>query len=89
MYEAKPKGCDHCNHTGFYGRLAIYEVAVVTKTIQELIVKKASEKEIKDCAIREGFMQMRDYGLHKVIEGETTLEEVVSVTTSDMAMVEG
>lgn len=88
VFEAKPRGCDHCNHTGFYGRLAIYEVAVVTKTIQDLIVKRASEKDIKDQAIKEGFMQMRDYGLHKVLEGETTLEEVVSVTTSDMVMVQ-
>lgn len=88
VFEAKPRGCDHCNHTGFYGRSAIYEVAVVTKHIQDLIVKRASEKDIKDQALKEGFMQMRDYGLHKVIEGETTLEEVVSVTTSDMAMVE-
>lgn len=87
-YEAKPRGCDHCNHTGFYGRLAIYEVAVVTKRIQDLIVKRASEAELKEMAIKEGFMQMRDYGLHKVLEGETTLEEVVSVTTSDMAVVD-
>jgi type II secretory ATPase GspE/PulE/Tfp pilus assembly ATPase PilB-like protein len=88
VYEPRPRGCDHCNHTGFYGRLAIYEVAVMTKAIQDMIVKRASEKEIKDQAIKEGFIQMRDYGLHKVVEGETTLEEVVSVTTSDMAMVE-
>jgi general secretion pathway protein E len=88
VYEAKPRGCDHCNHTGFYGRLAIYEVAVVTKGIQDLIVKRASEKELKEQALKEGFIQMRDYGLHKVLEGETTLEEVVSVTTSDMVMVE-
>ncbi len=88
IYEPKPRGCDHCNHTGFYGRLAIYEVAVVTKAMQDLIVKRASEKELKEKAMAEGFIQMRDYGLHKVLEGETTLEEVVSVTTSDMVMVE-
>ncbi len=87
-YEPRPRGCDHCNHTGFHGRLAIYEICVVTKNIQDLIVKKASEQEIKDQAIKEGFMPMRDYGLYKVMEGETTLEEVVSVTTADMAMVE-
>lgn len=88
VYEPKTRGCDHCNHTGFYGRLAIYEVAVVTKGLQDLIVKRASEKDLKEYAIKEGFIQMRDYGLHKVLEGETTLEEVVSVTTSDMVIEE-
>jgi type II secretory ATPase GspE/PulE/Tfp pilus assembly ATPase PilB-like protein len=88
IYEAKHRGCDHCSHTGFFGRLAIYEVCVATKAIQDLIVRKASEQQIKDQAMKEGFMPMRDYGLHKVLEGETTLEEVVSVTTSDMVMVE-
>lgn len=89
VWDAKPRGCDHCNKTGYYGRLAIYEIAVVTRTIQDLIVHKASEKAIREQAIKEGFMQMRDYGLHKALEGETTLEEVVSVTTSDMVVVEG
>jgi type II secretory ATPase GspE/PulE/Tfp pilus assembly ATPase PilB-like protein len=89
VYEPRPKGCDHCHHTGFYGRSAIYEICVVTKNVSDLIVKKASESDIRNQALKEGFMPMRDYGLHKVLQGETTMEEVVSVTTVDMAMVEG
>ena len=82
----KHKGCDSCNHTGFYGRIAIYEVVVVSKAIEDLIVRRAAEASIKDLAIREGFIPMRDYGFYKVLEGETTVEEVISVTATDMTL---
>jgi type II secretory ATPase GspE/PulE/Tfp pilus assembly ATPase PilB-like protein len=86
VWEPKHKGCDHCNHTGFYGRFAIYEIAVITKEIAELVTRRASEAEIRNVAIGQGFMPMRDYGLHKVLSGDTSLEEVMSVTMMDMAM---
>jgi type II secretory ATPase GspE/PulE/Tfp pilus assembly ATPase PilB-like protein len=88
MYEPKPRGCDHCHHTGFLGRLAIYEICVVTKNIADMITARASEADVRAQALKEGFMPMRDYGLHKILQGDTTLEEVVSVTTTDMAMIQ-
>jgi type II secretory ATPase GspE/PulE/Tfp pilus assembly ATPase PilB-like protein len=86
VFMPRHKGCDSCNHTGFYGRIAIYEVVVVSKAIEDLIVRRAAEATIKDLAIREGFIPMRDYGFHKVLEGETTVEEVISVTATDMTL---
>lgn len=86
VYTAKHKGCDACNHTGFYGRIAIYEVVVVSKSIEDLIVRRAAEAKIKEEAIREGFIPMRDYGFWKVLEGETTVEEVISVTANEMTL---
>jgi general secretion pathway protein E len=86
VYMPRHKGCDSCNHTGFYGRIAIYEVVVVSKAIEDLIVRRAAEATIKDLAIKEGFIPMRDYGFHKVLEGETTVEEVISVTATDMTL---
>jgi type II secretory ATPase GspE/PulE/Tfp pilus assembly ATPase PilB-like protein len=86
VYKAKPKGCDSCNHTGFYGRIAIYEVVVVSKAIEDLIVRRSAEATLKELAIREGFIPMRDYGFHKVLQGETTVEEVISVTAIDMTL---
>jgi type II secretory ATPase GspE/PulE/Tfp pilus assembly ATPase PilB-like protein len=86
VWVPKHKGCDSCNHTGFYGRIAIYEVVVVSKAIEDLIVRRAAEATIKDLAIREGFIPMRDYGFWKVLEGETTVEEVISVTATDMTL---
>lgn len=88
IYMINEKGCDHCGHTGVFGRLAIYEIAVLTQSVQDLIVKRATEQEIRDAAKREGFLPMRQYGFMKVLEGETSIEEVISVTTMDLKMVE-
>jgi type II secretory ATPase GspE/PulE/Tfp pilus assembly ATPase PilB-like protein len=85
-YSAKPRGCDHCNHAGYIGRLAIYEVCVVSKEIEDLIVKRASEAHLKEMAARQGFITMREYGIYKVFEGETTMEEVISATAADMTL---
>ena len=85
-YSANPVGCDRCHHTGFNGRLAIYEICVLSKQIQDLIVRRATEGEILKQAISEGFIDMRDYGYWKVMEGETTLEEVLSATTTEFEM---
>jgi len=81
-YEAV--GCDHCRHTGFSGRLAIFELVLLTNPMQELIAHGADAGKIKAQAVRDGYLPMRDYGWHKVMKGDTTIEEVVSVTSSDL-----
>ncbi len=88
IYAINTKGCDACGHTGVFGRLSIYEIAVLTEKIQDMIVKHASESDIRDAAIAEGFMPMRQYGFHKCSEGETSIEEVISVTTMHLKMAE-
>jgi type II secretory ATPase GspE/PulE/Tfp pilus assembly ATPase PilB-like protein len=80
-YQAREGGCDHCGHSGFFGRLAIYEICVLTKAIQDLVIKRANAADIYEQAISEGFIDMRLYGFHKVMQGETTLHEIVSATT--------
>jgi general secretion pathway protein E/type IV pilus assembly protein PilB len=77
-------GCDHCRHTGFSGRLAIYELVLLTTELQELIAHGAPASEIKALAFKEGYVLMREYGWHKVLQGDTTIEEVISVTSSDL-----
>ena len=88
IYMINERGCDHCSHTGVLGRLAIYEIAVLTQGVQDLVVKRATESDIRAKAIEEGFIPMRQYGFKKVLDGETSIEEVISVTTMDMKMVE-
>jgi len=56
----------------------------VTPSIEELIVKGASSAEIKSKAIEEGFIPMREYGWHKVMNGDTTVEEVLAATTVEL-----
>ncbi len=80
-----PGSCDRCRGTGFAGRLAIYEVALVTDAMQDLIAHGAPAAKIRDQAILDGYVPMRTYGWHKALQGETTIEEVISVTATDHA----
>ena len=75
-------GCQYCRGTGYRGRLALYELVVVTGAMEELIVSRASSKELQKQALRDGYVPMRDYGFKKALEGHTSLDEVLSVTTS-------
>lgn len=76
-------GCDRCRNTGFSGRLAIYEVAVIGGEMQEMIAHGASSPEIRARAVQDGYVPMRGYGWYKVMQGLTTIEEVISVTATD------
>lgn len=79
-----PGGCDRCRGTGFSGRLAIYEVVLLTPAMQELVAHGALAPKMRDQALRDGYVPMRTYGWHKVMQGLTTIEEVISVTSSDI-----
>lgn len=81
VYQAK--GCDRCRNTGFSGRMAIYEVVVVGNKMEQLISHSARLKELKAQAIKDGYVPMREYGWIKVFKGQTTVEEVISVTSTD------
>lgn len=84
-YGANPGGCDKCRHTGFSGRFAIYEVALLTEAMQDLIIKGVNGNVLKEQAVKDGYVPMRDYGWYKVMTGMTTVEEVVSATAVDLA----
>lgn len=79
----KGEGCNTCNHTGYKGRVALYEVMPVKEEIKELILQGASALDIKKAAIRLGMKTLRMSGLSKVKEGLTSLEEVVGTTFAD------
>ncbi|MFT3990101.1 MAG: GspE/PulE family protein [Luteolibacter sp.] len=79
-----PRGCDRCRHTGFSGRLAIYEVIVLSQALQEMVAHSAPANEMRTQALKDGYVPMRTYGWHKVLQGETTIEEVISVTSTDL-----
>src|SRR3954470_21310211 len=81
-------GCDNCRHTGYRGRMAIYEICVVSEPLKRLIMQKVDGGELKQCAIREGMNTLRQDGWRRVVEGKTTIEEVVRVTQTDEMMAE-
>jgi type IV pilus assembly protein PilB len=76
----KGKGCPTCNFTGMKGRIAIYEVMPITQEIRDLILRNAPSAEIREVARQQGMKTLRESGLMKVIEGTTTMEEVLRVT---------
>ncbi len=75
----RPKGCIHCNNTGYRGRKAIYELLVVTEEIQKMILNRASAREIEMQAIAEGMVTLRQDAYKKVKQGITSIEEIVRV----------
>jgi type IV pilus assembly protein PilB len=77
----KGKGCSMCGNTGYHGRAGLYEIMPITQTIQELIIAKAAPFTIKEKAVSEGMLTLRDVGLEKLKAGLTTVEEVLGATT--------
>ncbi|GAB6156863.1 GspE/PulE family protein [Desulfotomaculum varum] len=75
----KPRGCMRCSNTGYRGRTGIYELLFVSETIQRLTLARASAREIKQAAMAEGMVTLRQDGLLKVKQGITSLEEVLRV----------
>jgi type IV pilus assembly protein PilB len=78
----KGKGCQTCNFTGMKGRVAIYEVMPVTEELRTIILKGGQTAEIREMAQSQGMKTLRQAGLLKVLEGTTTVEEVLRVTLS-------
>ena len=76
----KGKGCQGCNFTGMKGRIAIYEVMPVNEEIRDLILHAAPAAELDAAARRAGMKTLRQAGLMKVLEGTTTVDEVLRVT---------
>ena len=76
----KGPGCDQCNSRGMKGRVGLYEVLEITDDIRELVLVGASALEIKRKAIEQGMISLRRSGLRKVMDGVTTIEEVVKET---------
>ncbi|MFZ2225868.1 MAG: GspE/PulE family protein [Candidatus Moraniibacteriota bacterium] len=76
----KPNGCEKCNHIGYKGRTTISEVFLLSREIQEAVMRGAITSELNQKAIEEGMLSMAQDGILKVLEGETTLEEVERVT---------
>jgi type II secretory ATPase GspE/PulE/Tfp pilus assembly ATPase PilB-like protein len=75
----KGKGCAECGNTGYYGRVAVFEVLPVSEKISRLILERASSADIEHVAREEGMVTMKQDGYMKVVEGVTSVEEVLRV----------
>ena len=77
----KSVGCDQCNHTGYRGRIGIYEVMKVTEKLRRLIATRVPEDQIREAALGGGMISLGEDGLAKVKSGITTPEELLRVVT--------
>ncbi len=77
VYE--PKGCIACSNTGYKGRQGVFEFLQITNEMKQLILKRSGVQEIKDLAISQGMHTLRQEGIDKILEGSTSVEEVLRV----------
>ncbi len=76
----RPVGCDSCRGKGFKGRVGVYEVMPITEEMQRVIMNNGTEVDIMNMAYKEGMVDLRRAGLLKVMQGLTSLEEVIAHT---------
>ncbi|MEM9262917.1 MAG: type II secretion system protein GspE, partial [Pseudomonadota bacterium] len=79
-----PKGCGRCGHSGYEGRLGVYELITVSQNVRELIHNEKGETELANAAFADPQSQtLAQCGFSHVIEGTTSLEEVLRVVRQD------
>lgn len=74
----REKGCEKCGDLGFKGRIAIHEILPIDREVDEMISAGATRKELFKYARQHGMVPLAEDGLHKVLEGSTSIEELVS-----------
>ncbi len=81
LWKAHEDGCENCNHNGYKGRIGIYEVMDSSPSIQKSIVSNTTSEELENLAEKNGMVSMKIDGFIKALRGQTTLEEVMRVTS--------
>jgi type IV pilus assembly protein PilB len=76
----RKRGCPRCGQTGYKGRIGIYQLLVMSETLEALAAAKATREELERAALEEGMKTLWDDGLAKVASGLTSLEELARVT---------
>lgn len=78
------RGCMDCNHTGYKGRTAIFEILLLSERLRQMIIEGKSTSTIRETACEEGMVGLRERGLRLIFEGITTIEEIVKETIQTM-----
>lgn len=76
-------GCDKCHGSGYRGRIGIFELLSMSDSIREKLQANNDAAAIRKTAVKEGMVPLRDFGINRVLKGETTLEEVLRVTQEE------
>jgi general secretion pathway protein E/type IV pilus assembly protein PilB len=81
----KGSGCRSCRQSGYRGRMGIYELMVTGDTIRDMCVQRVNAAVIRNQALKEGMITLRQDGWRKVLQGKTTMDEVARVTAGDIS----
>ncbi len=79
----KGAGCDHCNNTGYKGRIALFELMLLNDTIRDMVLGNASTDELREEARRNGMVPLREFGIAMAADGITTLDEIIRETVQE------
>jgi type IV pilus assembly protein PilB len=82
VWKARKDGCTNCGHSGYKGRIGLFEVLDMSDTLQRLIVGKKAVSKIEQTAVHEGMVTMKTDGLIKALRGLTTIDEILRVISS-------
>lgn len=81
LWKAHDEGCESCGHSGYKGRMGIYEVLGNSPAVQKMIVGNSTSDEIQDQAVKDGTVTMQLDGFVKALRGQTSVEEILRVTS--------
>jgi type IV pilus assembly protein PilB len=76
----KGLGCEHCNHTGYYGRLAVYELLVANESVRDAIVPGAAAGELRRLALQSGMVPLTQNAIEQARQRHTSLAEVYRIS---------
>lgn len=77
------RGCDFCKFVGYYGRMAILEYVEINREMRKIIIENPYSDKLREVALKTGMVTLRDAGIHKVLSGETTIEEIIRVCVEE------
>ena len=78
------KRCAECRQTGYHGRMAIFEMIPMTRNIRELVFENANEDKIRETALQDNMVTLRESGNRRVLDGTTTIEEILRSTVEEL-----
>ncbi len=80
----RSKGCPECRNTGYKGRLAIFEMIPMARDLRKLVFDNANEDEIRQASLKNGMETLREAGIERILDGTTSVEEVLRSTVEEL-----
>ena len=83
----EPVGCQRCNGTGYYGRIGVYEIMEITPQLRSMIARRAHTDTLREAAIEEGMMTLKQSARRLVLDGTTAITELHTISVEDQIQI--